>query len=604
MDDLDGVIHTDDTPAPPPAYDNIRRPWPPRIYDFMTGGSEYYAADSELGRRVAETVPWLQASMWINKRHRTKGALVLAEELGIRQFIDLGCGYPSYYGTTGGSKSGKGREYIPPHTFHVVRSVHQDARVVYADVDPYVFGHAKTVLDEDRRTRTMLADARDIPALLSNYEIVEFFDLDRPIGVLLHDVLPWLDDDEATLALRHLHDLLPAGSAVSLTHATGDHDAETMTALVSEYAESGFDYRPRSLGQIRELLSPWDLLDPGLQPTAQWREDQPPHIPPHLRTTLHLPPDASHAYAAVTVPKTIAPEPVTLTGLLAKEPARAPGLLLVGAALEALREKKGISREALAKSMARSSLTVELWETGSHRLADHVYEVFRGLDLDDYESRLVLERLLPAKKRPWDKEHFGDDYAGNMDRAFALLRAATSVRVFTIGRLPDAFHTPAYASLFPVEDLIEAQPGQLPTIATPRAEDTDSCTWDLVLDEAVLRRPYGHPRYLGGQFNRLLYLDTLPHITVRVLAYDSPYSMPVAGLTEYTLPGGTLWRSDGFTYSGLDKGERFRLLMDRAVEHAEPEAESRAMLEAARDRMAELDSRSLVHDSSWDEPDE
>ncbi|WP_435191030.1 Scr1 family TA system antitoxin-like transcriptional regulator [Streptomyces sp. bgisy126] len=604
MDDLDGVIHTDDTPAPPPAYDNIRRPWLPRVYDFLTGGSECYAADAEFGRRVAETVPWLQASMWINKRHRTKGALVLAEELGIRRFIDLDCGYPSYYGTTGGCRSGKGREYIPPHTFDVVRSVHEDVRLVCADVDPYVFGHAKTVLDEDHRTRAMQVDARDIPALLSSYEIVDFLDLDRPIGVLLHDVLTCLDDNEAALVLPYLHDLLPAGSAVSLTHATGDHDVETMTALVAEYAEAGTDYRPRSLGQIRELLSPWDLLDPGLQPTTQWREGQPPHIPPYLRTTLRLPADASHAYAAVTTPKTIAPEPITATGLLSKEPARAPGLLLVGTALEALREKKGICRETLAKNMTRSSLAVELWEAGSHRLVDHVYEILYGLDLDDYDSRLILERLLPTEKRPWDKEYFGDYYARNMDRAFALLRAATRVRAFTVGRLPDAFHTPAYASLFPVDDLIEAPPGQLPSIVTPRAEDADSCTWDLVLDEAVLRRPYGHPRYLGGQFNRLLYLDALPHITVCVLAYDSPYSMPVAGLAEYTLPGGTLWRSDGFTYSGLDKGECFRLLIDRAVEHAEPEAESRAMLEAARERMDELDRRGLARDPSWDEPDE
>ncbi|WP_435060474.1 Scr1 family TA system antitoxin-like transcriptional regulator [Streptomyces sp. bgisy060] len=603
MDDLH-VIHADDTPGLPPAYDNIFRPWPPRVYDFLTGGSEHYTSDSKFGRHLAETVPWLQASMWINKRHRTKGALVLARELGISQFIDLGCGYPSYYGTTGDSELEGKREYIPPHTFDVVRSVHEDARVVYVDADPYVFGHANAELAEDRGTRAMQGDARNIPALLSSYDIVEFLDLERPIGVLVHEVLPWLSDDDATLALRHLHGLLPAGSAVSLTHATGDHDAETMAALVKAYAEAGFDYRPRSLGQVSELLSPWDLIAPGLQPTAQWREDQPPHIPPHLRTALHLPADASHAYAAVTKPKTLTPEPVTVTELLSKEPARAPGLLLVGAELKALREKKGLAAEKLAENMTRSPLAVHLWESGSQRLADHVYAILHGLDLDDYKSRLILERLLPVEKRPWDKEQFADVYPGNLDRAFALLRSATGVRAFTVERLPDAFHTPAYASLFPVGDLIGVQPGQLPPITTPSAEDAGSCTWDLVLDEVVLRRAYGHPRCLGGQLNHLLYLDTLPHITVRVLAYDTAYSMPVAGLTEHTLPGGTLWRSDGFNYSGLDRGERFRLLMDRAVEYAEPEAQSRVMLAAARDRMAELERRGPSNGAPWGESGE
>ncbi|MFJ5631690.1 SAM-dependent methyltransferase [Streptomyces goshikiensis] len=161
----DGLSMADKS-ASPPGTSNIVRPWPPRVYDFLTRGSDHYAADAEFGRQLFETAPWLQASMWINKVHRTKAALVLAQDLGITQFIDLGCGYPSHWGTTGGSGLQRGREYIPPHTFDVVRTVHENARVMYADIDDYVFGHAKTTLDEYPGTRAMQADARDIPALL------------------------------------------------------------------------------------------------------------------------------------------------------------------------------------------------------------------------------------------------------------------------------------------------------------------------------------------------------------------------------------------------------------------------------------------------------
>ncbi|MFE3608902.1 SAM-dependent methyltransferase [Streptomyces goshikiensis] len=412
-----------DKSAQPPGTSNIARPWPPRIYDFLTWGSDHYAADAEFGRQLFEAAPWLQASMWINKVHRTKAALVLAQDLGITQFIDLGCGYPSHWGTTGGSGLQRGREYIPPHTFDVVRTVHENARVMYADIDDYVFGHAKTTLDEYPGTKAMQADARDIPALLARDEIIDFLDLGRPIGVILHDVLPWLTCDEAALTMRHLHELLAAGSAVSVTHATGDEDPKAMAALVQRYAEVGIAYRPRTLTEVADLLGPWNVLDPGIQQTARWRDGQPPHIPQRLRTTWRLPPSDSHAYAAVTAPKMTFPETAAIIDLRRTEPPRAPNLL-VSAALKALREQKDISTDCLAESMVTTSRAIGLWETGSNQLAQHASRVLRRLGMGTqyqlmlngaigysapvYESRALLEQALTrmnaTEKKPLDRQ--------------------------------------------------------------------------------------------------------------------------------------------------------------------------------------------------------
>ncbi|WP_435598414.1 Scr1 family TA system antitoxin-like transcriptional regulator [Streptomyces anulatus] len=579
------------TDEEPPGTRNTARPWPPRVYDFLTGGINHFTADKVFGRQIAEQVPWAQQTMWINKRHRTKAALILAEELGITQVLDLGCGYPSYWGTKGGSGVQEGCEHIPPHTFDVVKAVHKArARVVYADIDGYVYGHAKTQLDEHRGTSAVKADARDIPALLTDYGVIELLDLDRPVGVLLHDVLPWLTGDEAALTLRSLHELLPLGSAVSITHATGDDDPTAMSTLAGAYAEKGLDYRPRSRAAIEELLSPWELLPPGLQPTARWREDEPPHVPKHLRTTWNLPADASHAYVAVTAPKTARPEPRTVTGLLAREPARAPGLLLVGATLKALREHQDISLPAAATSMSVPPLALGLWESGSHRLDGRIRQALKALGLDDYPAQRLLERLLPSTEGtwpsglPWDREEFSDPYPGNTDRANAVLRAATGVRAFALDRIPDAFQTTAYADLFPREHLIDPVPGSLPTISAPQAREADSRTWELVLDECLLERHYGQPEVMAGQLDHLLFLDSLPHINVRVLRLDTPFAMPVASLTEHTLTGGALWRLNGFAYRGLSRGDSCRLLLDRALENAAGEPLSRALIEQARER--------------------
>ncbi|MFI1312366.1 SAM-dependent methyltransferase [Streptomyces albidoflavus] len=284
----------------PPAHDNIRKPWPGRVYDVLTAGGcrHSYQSDRAWGQALVKALPWAMNFMQINRRHKVTGTLVLAE-LGIEQFIDLGCGYPT------------NRKQEWPDTVPLVRTVHSDARVMYVDVDPYVCAFANTDLATGPGMDFLRADARDIPAMLAADRLVKLFDLTEPIGVILHDVLPWLGDDEAARAMRDLHELLPAGSAVSLTHATADENPAGMEQLVQAYTEAGFDYRPRTLDQITELVGPWDLLAPGLQPTSQWRRDQPPHIPAQFLPDLRLPQDGSHAYAAVTAPKTAAPPAFT-----------------------------------------------------------------------------------------------------------------------------------------------------------------------------------------------------------------------------------------------------------------------------------------------------
>ncbi|MFJ1662463.1 Scr1 family TA system antitoxin-like transcriptional regulator [Streptomyces anthocyanicus] len=581
------------TDEEPPGTRNTARPWPPRVYDFLTGGSSHYEADKVFGRQIAEQVPWVQQTMWINKRHRTKAALVLAEELGITQVIDLGCGYPSHWGTEGGSGVRRGSEDIPPHTFDVVEAVHEaDARVVYVDVDGYVHGCANTRLAEHRGTSAVKADARDIPALLTSHGVIELLDLGRPVGVILHDVLPWLTGDEAARILRSLYERLPLGSALSITHATGDDDPTAMSTLVGAYAKEDLDYRPRSRAAIEELLGSWELLPPGLQPTSRWRADERPHIPKHLCTTRNLPADASHAYAAVTAPKTTRPGPTTVPGLLAREPARAPGLLLVGATLKALREHQGKSLSEAATSMFVPPLALGLWESGSHRLDGRVRQVLQTLGLEDYPAQRLLERLLPSTEGRWsaglpsDREEFSDPYPGHTDRANAVLRAATGVRAFAFDRVPGSFQTPAYAELFPHDRLIGPATGSLPPINAPQAQDAASSNWTLVLDESLLDRSFGHPEILAEQLDHLLFLGTLPHITLRVLRLDAPFAMPFASLTEHTLTGGDLWRMNGSAYRGLSRGDSCRLLLDQALANAASGPASRQLLEQARDRAA------------------
>ncbi|MFB6478936.1 Scr1 family TA system antitoxin-like transcriptional regulator [Streptomyces virginiae] len=565
-----------DATAPNP----LLRPSPARVYDCLTGGRNSYHHDQQLADRLLRRAPWLKGAAEINVGHLVTACSVLGGELGIGQFIDLGCGYPP---------ERRIRNVDAPTAYSIVRSVREDVRVVYTDSDPFVFGHAKAWLAEPEGTRALQADARDLPGLLDG--LVDLLDLGQPIAVILHEVLPWIGDDEAAAVMRSLYDLLPAGSAVSVTHASPDEAPKATTLVVDQYRRAGIVFRPRTLDHVRELLGPWSLLEPGVRPTSRWGADRPQSPRSQIAAAPTELAGGSHAYAAITAPKTAAPPPVTVEVLLRREPDRSPGLLLAGTYLRALRESRGISREALARDLVTTPLAVECWEAGSTRMAASIrfHRLFDQLGLCRRPQQAVVERLLQDPGPFSIRGIFADTLAGNVDRAWSAQRAATSIRAFALNRIPDPFQTLAYAALAPITDLADsvgAPDGLMPPVMAPRAEDSSTCTWDLVLDEAALDRGRGNPQVIADQLSYLLHLDTLPHITVRVLALDSPFAMPLSDLTEYTLTAdSTLWRENGFTYTGLGPGERRRLMLDRAIENAVSQEESRAILNGARARL-------------------
>ncbi len=110
-----------------PAMPNIAR-----IYDFMLGGKDNFAADRELAAGLLANSP---NSAWIARQNRaflTRAVRYCAEH-GIRQFLDIGSGLPTM-----------------DNVHEVARRVDPDARVVYVDNDPYKPGCAHDVLAQVR----------------------------------------------------------------------------------------------------------------------------------------------------------------------------------------------------------------------------------------------------------------------------------------------------------------------------------------------------------------------------------------------------------------------------------------------------------------------
>jgi hypothetical protein len=89
-----------------------------RVYNYLLGGKDNYAADRKAGDAAIEAYPHTVSSVRANRAFLARVVRFLAGEAGIRQFLDIGTGIP----TAG-------------NTHEVAQSVAPEARVVYADYE-------------------------------------------------------------------------------------------------------------------------------------------------------------------------------------------------------------------------------------------------------------------------------------------------------------------------------------------------------------------------------------------------------------------------------------------------------------------------------------
>jgi hypothetical protein len=94
-------------------------PHPARIYGYWLGGKDHYPADREAAEAVIARRPQVVAGARANRAFLARVVRYLADECGIRQFLDIGTGLPA-----------------PGNTHEVAQAVAADSRIVYVDNDP------------------------------------------------------------------------------------------------------------------------------------------------------------------------------------------------------------------------------------------------------------------------------------------------------------------------------------------------------------------------------------------------------------------------------------------------------------------------------------
>jgi O-methyltransferase involved in polyketide biosynthesis len=182
----------------------------------------------------------------------------LAEEAGIRQFLDVGTGLP----TAG-------------NTHEVAQACAPESRVVYVDNDPLVLVHARALLvgSDEGVTDYIEADARDTKAILD--AATRTLDLSKPTAVMLLGVLNFIGDDgEAHAIVRDLLDAVPPGSYLAIAHPTKEVNTEAAEKAVNLWNENAEPKLTlRSSQEIARFFDGLELLEPGVVSCSRWRPD-------------------------------------------------------------------------------------------------------------------------------------------------------------------------------------------------------------------------------------------------------------------------------------------------------------------------------------------
>jgi O-methyltransferase involved in polyketide biosynthesis len=231
-----------------------------RMYDYMLGGKDNFAADRELADRLIAAQPGALASVRANRAF-LKRAVRYVTEAGIRQFIDIGSGLPTM-----------------ENTHEIAQRAAPDARVVYVDNDPTVIVHGRAMLADIGPTAVADADVRRPEAILRHSEVRRLIDFDRPVAFLLLGILHYVTDQEDPYRIvARFREAMAPGSYLVVTHYTGDDNPHEVDGSIKMVRKSPASTVPvaRTRDQIERFFDHLEILDPGIVPVHQWRSDRP-----------------------------------------------------------------------------------------------------------------------------------------------------------------------------------------------------------------------------------------------------------------------------------------------------------------------------------------
>ena len=227
-----------------------------RVYDYLLGGKDNFAADREAAEQAMRINPDIVSTARANRAFGVRATSYLVSQAGIRQFLDIGTGMPTNN-----------------NIHEVAQSIAPESRVVYVDHDPIVLSHARARLTSSPEgvTDYIEADLRQPRKILA--EAARTLDFSRPVAIMLISILHLiLDRDDPYDLVSQLVNAVVPGSYVVISHAASDIDSGAMISMANRLNELMAQQSvPRTHREVAAFFAGLDLVEPGLVRVPEWR---------------------------------------------------------------------------------------------------------------------------------------------------------------------------------------------------------------------------------------------------------------------------------------------------------------------------------------------
>ncbi len=227
------------------------------MYDYFLGGVNNTEADRLAGERLIEKMPEVRDAAWANRGFLGRVVRWMAADRGIRQFIDIGAGFPAQRST-----------------HDVACAIDPAIKVVYSDIDARVVARGRELLAGLPGTAVVQADLRDADRLLGHPLTRELIDFTEPVGLLVLAVAQFIpDQDDPWGLVRRYVDALAPGSYLALSHGTADRQDERKADHAAEvYASSSSPAQGRTKLEIERFFDGLEIVPPypGAGPEATY----------------------------------------------------------------------------------------------------------------------------------------------------------------------------------------------------------------------------------------------------------------------------------------------------------------------------------------------
>ena len=238
----------------------ITRPNAARVYDYLLGGIESYAADREQATGLLRICPSLGV-VALENRFLLARAVTWAAGQGMDQFIDLGAGMPVHEAGAGVLED-----------IHVTaQAASPSARVAYVDNDPLVLARSRVFRARARGVAVSAADLTDPDSVLADPGLRTVIDLTQPACFIFGLTLGLVPATAARdVVAGYLRRAAP-GSCVVISCGRCDDEA-LWTQLCQAYNATMVHNHPPA--EIETFFDGLEPAPPGVVPAQSWRGDR------------------------------------------------------------------------------------------------------------------------------------------------------------------------------------------------------------------------------------------------------------------------------------------------------------------------------------------